>query len=190
MNRIEVSGYIQIVVGIIGIVVTILTAPAMLDAIGSIASGQSLPHEFSNVSGILRVFCVIFILIILMTLIIFGMSITLSSLLNILGANHPMMASTFFILGVTAFSVTATLGLFKILLWIPGVVGAIGCLVVFLVACFDDEKMENIWGTFGICIFVFLATGFVTVLAMTSTSDSSPSGMTNSVEHLNAVNKI
>ena len=60
MSRSEISGYVQIVTGAVGIIVTVLASRAMLDALGKIRPSGNLPPEFSGISGAVRIFAVLF----------------------------------------------------------------------------------------------------------------------------------
>ena len=159
MSRLEISGYVQIVIGIIGIVLTILTAPTLLSAIGQIGSRGAMPVEFGGISGAIRIFSVLFVLFVLVLLVILGLAITLSTLLKALGAEHPFIASFTAVSSVVALAVTVTLGATGSSLWIPGFVGCLGLAFVSLAACRDDEKLEVVWTVAIIFTVIFLGTG-------------------------------
>lgn len=72
MSRIVIQGWLQVVVSIIGIWVAIITAGPALDAIGAMTAEGGLPSEFQTASGTLRVFFVVFVLCVLLTLLLVG----------------------------------------------------------------------------------------------------------------------
>ena len=166
MSRVEISGYIQIVVGIIGIVLTLLTAPTILDAFGSIASGKEMPVEFANASGVIRIFCVLFILFILLLLVVMGMAITLSTIFKALGASNPTLASLLGVIGIVSLALTATLAVLGVRFWVPGAVGTLGLFVMSFVACADDDQYGNVAGTAIAFLLLFFVTGLGTLMTM------------------------
>ncbi|MFN4097309.1 MAG: hypothetical protein ACK4GG_11130 [Sphingomonas sp.] len=165
MSRVEISGYLQIVVGVVGIIVTVLTAPAMLDAVGGLASGQAMPQEFRSVSGFIRVFCVLFVLVALLMMILIGMSITLGTLFKALNANHPTTAATLLVLAILASTISVTLAVFATYFWVPGVIASVGLTVMFLTACLDEKELSNTALAGVVTLFMFFGAGFVVLLA-------------------------
>jgi hypothetical protein len=165
MSRIEISGYIQIVLGIVGIVTTILTAPQLLDAVGTISAGGTMPSEFQGASGAIKIFCIMLILSVLTFLVTFGVAITLSTLTKALGAHHPLIASTGLTVGLVASALTTTLAVLRIPYWVPGFVGSLGLFVVGFVACRDDERLNATAFASLASIVVFLLTGLGTIIA-------------------------
>jgi hypothetical protein len=161
MSRLEISGYIQIVIGIVGIVVTVLTAPAMLDALGNVGGKGALPPEFAGVGGAIRIFSVLFVLIVMILVVLLGLSITISTLAKALGACHPLAVALCTTLGASALAVTITLGVIGSSLWIPGFVGFLGLALCSLTACRDNEKLESTTITAGIFVVLFLITGAI-----------------------------
>jgi len=163
MSRLEISGYIQIVVGLVGIVLTILTAPALLDAVGQVSSGEGMPAEFSGVGGAIRVFCVLMILFVLVLLVILGLSTTLSALTRALGAKHPFLAALTAVAALVSLAVTVTLGAFESAFWAAGFVGSLGWCVLSFVACRDGEDLKSFSDTGVTFVILLLATGLGTL---------------------------
>jgi len=114
MTRVEISGYIQIVVGVVGIVLTLLTAPSVIDAFGDVASGEGLPPALNSFSGGVRVFAVMLVLCLLVLLVAVGASITLSTLFKAAGATHPILSASCLVLGVLGMAGSASLGVLAI----------------------------------------------------------------------------
>jgi hypothetical protein len=169
MTRLEISGYVQIVIGLVGIVLTLLTAPSILDAFGHVTAGQGLPREFNTVSGGIRVFGVMVVLGVLLLLVIIGASITLSTFFKAAGAGHPTLAASWLVLGIFGMAATATLGLFRSPLWVPGFVGSLGALLIAAAAMDkDDPKGEAAGLVAFFFLILFLGTGAVTVGIMSS----------------------
>ncbi|SRR5258705_3337107 len=169
MTRLEISGYVQVVIGLVGIVITLLTAPSILDAFGQVTAGHGLPNEFNTVSGAIRVFGVMLVLAVLLLLTIMGASITLSTLFKATGAGHPTFAATALVLGVFGMAATATFGVFRSPLWVPGFVGSLGALLSGGAAMGKDDPDGTAPGMLAlIFLILFLMSGLGTLGTMAS----------------------
>lgn len=174
MTRAEVSGYVQIVIGAIGIVVTILASPAMLDAIGQMGGSGNLPPEFTGISGAVRIFAVLFVMFCFALLLVIGLSMVLSTVFRVIGSGHPFLTSLFAVMATLCLSVTVTLAVLHINYWITGFL-AFGTLfwMCFASTAKPDEDSEAISGIAGIAAggsILFLICGAVTVLANAAAS--------------------
>jgi len=162
MSRVEISGYVQIIVGVIGTVVTVLTAPSMLDAVDAMGSGQVLPPEFAGVGGAMRIFSVVFVLAAFLFLIALGLAITFSTLTKALGAQFPLICAAMAVGALVAFAATITLAALGTPLWKPGFVGGLSLVILAIVAG-AHNGLEAFWIVGAICalIFLFMAMGTV-----------------------------
>lgn len=167
MSRIEISGYVQIVVGIVGIIATLLTAPTILDAVGSLTAGGAMPAEFAGASGAIRIFSVLAILFVLALLVVLGVAVTLSTLFGSLGAHHPVIAALGITCGTLALAVTTTLAILGIRFWVAGFVGTMGLIALGAVACKDGEQLHGVGITGLVGVVLFLVTGFGTLITGT-----------------------
>jgi hypothetical protein len=180
MTRLEISGYVQIVIGLVGIVATLLTAPAILDAFGQVTAGQGLPQEFNNVSGAIRVFGVMLVLGVLLLLVVMGASITLSALFKAAGAGHPTFAASALILGVCGMAATATFGVFRSPLWVPGFVGSLGALLSAGAAMGKGDPDGTVPGTISVIFLILvLITGAGALAAMSRPGIEEPLTLNN-----------
>lgn len=165
MSRMEVQGYVNIVIGAIGIAVTILTAPSLLDTLSHIGGGGAIPKELASVGGAIRIFAVLFILIVFMAVLLFGLSVTLSSVFRAFEAKHPTISAMLCVSSLTALAVTMTLAFLDNIFWVPGFVGTIGLVVAMLTSLRDDDEHGGTWGVIALFLFLFFGTGFFTLLA-------------------------
>jgi hypothetical protein len=172
MSRVEISGYVQIVIGIVGIVLTLLTAPTILDAVGAVSSGGGMPADFAGASGAIRIFAVLTILFVLGLLVVLGAAITLSTLFRALGAHHPVVAAFGITCGTLALAVTATLAILGIRFWVAGFVGTLGLFVVGVVACKDEPELQGVGIAALIGLALFLITGLGTLITSPVTSST------------------
>lgn len=184
MSRLEISGYVQIVIGLVGIVVTLLTAPTILDAFGQVTAGQGLPPEFNTVSGAIRIFGVMLVLAILVLLVIIGASITLSTFFKAAGAGHPTFAASALVIGLFGMATSATFGIFRNPLWVPAFVGSFGALLSAGAAMgSNDPEGEVPAGIAVVFLILFLITGIGALIAI-----SPPGASMNDPLEVNNVN--
>jgi hypothetical protein len=139
MSSLELSGYIQIVVGVVGIIVTLLAAPSFLDGISKIRKGGTLPPEFDGVGGALRVFAIIAVLLVLLFMVAVGLVVTLSTLTVAMGAVHPHATSACLIAALLFYTVTLTLVAYRQPLWLPAFVGGCWLLAYSLIAALTED---------------------------------------------------
>lgn len=165
MTRVEIAGYVQIVVGLVGIVLTALTAPAALDALGQISSGSGVPAEFAGVGGAIRVFVVLFVLIALLFLVALGFTITLSTLTRALGGANPLHVSGAIVCALLSFATCATLLVFSGMFWLPAFVGGLVLLIMGFVGA-NDPDGGDFWGVFGLGLIPFIVCGIIALVSL------------------------
>lgn len=161
-SRRNLAAYIEIVIGVIGIALTLLTAPDLLKVAGLASVESGVPPELRGAEGAIRLFSVMFVLIVMVFLVLIGTSMLLSNLLERLGACYPFGSALTAVASLIGLAVTITLGLLESSLWVPGFVGTLGLAVVSIVASIDDGKDEQKLGstltTTIIFLVLFLAT--------------------------------
>lgn len=165
MTRIELSGYVQIVIGIVGIVLTLLTAPSILDAIDALGAGQALPREFAGIGGAIRIFSVVFVLVALVFLVSLGLSITLSTLASGLGAYHPMLCAGMAVGALICFSISITLAALGTPIWVPSLACAVALTILSVVAA-ADSHLPHFWVTGSIFVGILFLIGLATIPAV------------------------
>jgi lysylphosphatidylglycerol synthetase-like protein (DUF2156 family) len=175
MTKSEVSGYVQIVIGAIGIVVTILTAPAMLDAIGQIGGPSGLPPEFAGVSGAVRIFSVLFVLFAFAMLLMLGLALVMVPVFRSLGSAHPFLTGFFTVATVVSLAMTATLAALGINYWIAGFVASLSLIWMTFATLEKDKEDEEYGGiavvaTVGSIIFLFV--GGITAMGNAASNNS------------------
>lgn len=165
MSRIEISGYVQIVIGVLGTAATLLTASSFIDAFGMVAATGQMPHQFVGASGTIRIFSVLVLLFVFLLLVALGMGVTLSTLVKALGANHPVLVSLAAVLGVLSLAATATLAITGSSYWVAGFVGSLGLLTISIISCRDDNRHHRASIAALAFLVIFLATGAGTLIA-------------------------
>ena len=164
MNSADVIGYIQIVVGIVGIILTLTNFQNLVPEVGHFANGRGAPPELDNLSGFIRVSIVLTILLLMLFMITFGFSVVLSQAFAVLGARFPQLSSVMTIISLLSLSITLALAAFRNSYWISGVVGALGSGLGAIVAAVNDD-LGTYWLVTSIFIVLFLITGAITVIA-------------------------
>lgn len=168
MSRAEISGYVQIVIGAVGIIVTVLASPAMLDALGQIGPSGNLPPEFSGISGAVRIFAVLFVMLCFVLLLMIGLALVLSAVFRALGSGHPFLTGFFAIATVVCLAVTVTLAVISINYWIAGFIASF--MLVWMTFAStekaeEDGSASSSLGTIGLIgSILFLITGGITAI--------------------------
>jgi hypothetical protein len=152
------------VIGAVGIVVTLLNVPTILDAAGRVGAGEGLPPEFEGAGGMVRVFTTAFAFVVFTFLICLGLAVTLSSLASALGAPFPMLTSSLFVAGLLSLAVTVTLALYRSPFFVAAFVGTLLAFLLGSVAAVERE-LNVFWATFTLGLIAFLITGFGTLFA-------------------------
>lgn len=164
MTKAEISGYVQIVIGAVGIIITILTSPTMLDAIGQIGNASSLPPEFSGASGAIRIFSVLFVLFAFTLLVMIGLAIVLAPVFQSAGSARPFLTAFFGVAAMTSLAVTATLAILSISYWVAGFVGAGTLIWLSFTAGDHDPRGQKMLVAAVVGSIVFLFVGGATAI--------------------------
>lgn len=164
MSSADISGYIQIILGIVGIVLTLTNVQKLVPDIQHFTKGKGAPPELDNLSGFIRVVVVFTLLVLMFFLIAFGFSVVLSQAFNALGAVFPQLSSAMTILSLLSLSITLALAAYKNSYWIPGVVGTTGSALSAIISAVNPD-LGTYWIVTSIFIALFLISGAITVLA-------------------------
>jgi hypothetical protein len=78
-------GLAGVIVGLVGIYLTVLSSPVALDAIGTAVSGSGLPEQFKGLSGFITIFSVIRLILLSFIFLFIGLVASLSMLFKVLG---------------------------------------------------------------------------------------------------------
>jgi hypothetical protein len=144
MSASEISGYIQIVLGLIGIFLTITNIRKLVPDINLFTGGNGVPPGLDNTSGFLRIVLLLCLLNITAFLICMGLTVTLSTLYQNLLASHAVLASSMTIASIIAMSVSSAMAMYRIRFWIPGFVGTVGAAACAIAAATSVE-IEPFW---------------------------------------------
>lgn len=165
MTALEISGYVQIVIGMAGIGVTMLTAPHVFDAASRIRAGEGLPREFSGAAGFVRVFTITFALVVFTFLIGLGLAVTLATVARAMGSAWPMLTASLLIGAVLGIALTATFAIYRSNLAAPAFVGSVLLIVLGMVAALHRD-LDGFWGAMGVGIAIFIATSLGAIMVV------------------------
>lgn len=164
MSASEISGYLQIILGIAGIVLTLTNIQRLIPDIEHFTRGKGAPPELDNVAGFARLYIVLFLLVLMMFLICFGLSVTASTLYKALGAKFPLLSSTMTIVAIVSLSLTVTLASFRNRFWVPGIIGTLASAILAVVSAVNPE-INAFWSIIVISTIIFLIVGCITAVA-------------------------
>lgn len=173
MDRNEISGYVQIAVGIVGILLTCVSTPSIVGIFHGVVTPGALPSQLALVVEELKVFGTMLILLSLMGLIFLGVVTTASIFLERRNLAHPLLVSTIVAGALFMAATTSTLALFDNGYWVPAFVAAMGMIVSAWVGLRGGFDSENFSVTAGFFLFAFLGTGFVTLMVENAPPTSS-----------------
>ena len=163
VSRSEVSGWLQVVIGLVGLYFTVTNSGPALEALSRMGTGQGLPVEFQGAQGFIKVFLLILALSVLIALVLIGLAVLLGSLFKGLGAKNPLHASFSMTAAIFFGSVGVTGAIFGNPVWVFAVLFMLSCLVLTGVAGIDDGEDRGFWP----CLFVLgAASVFVGGLSM------------------------
>jgi type III secretory pathway component EscU len=159
----EISGYIQIVIGLTGIIITLVNVQRLIPDINLFTNAKGAPPELHNFSSFMRVLIVVILLLLMLFLLGMGFAVTLSTVYRSLGAQYPLLSASMTILTLTSLAVTLAMALYRYRFWVAGFVGSAGGFVLATVAALNDD-LANFWGTVAAVLFFFAITGFGTLI--------------------------
>ena len=145
----ELNSYMQMAIGLVGILVTVLSSPSFVDGFYKIRAADGLPPQFEGLAGGIRLFCVMFVLLIFGFLVLLGLAMTLTRIAAGMGAARPMLCASFLVAGLTCLAVTATLAAYRSSYAVPAAVSAL-TLVLLGVASGMSGDTLLLWVTLGV----------------------------------------
>lgn len=160
----EVLGYVNMAIGVVGIVLTVLSAPTLLH-LGTNVGTEALPPELTGIGGIIRTVAVLLILVVFVFLLALGMALTIATVTTAMGAALPMLTAVLIVAALFSVAATAALAAYRHALWVPGVIGSLSLATLASVAALSTNPTA-LPLTFCIALAVFLGTGALTLLAM------------------------
>lgn len=104
VKRTEIAAWLQVVVAIAGLLITLNLGGPAFDALQNLGDG-SLPDEFVGAQGFLKAFLLLLVIVVLLGLLFVGLGVALGGLFRACGARSPLHAAFSFI----AFLVLVTL---------------------------------------------------------------------------------
>jgi hypothetical protein len=165
VNRLELSGYAQIVVGVVGILVTVFSAPSLLETFDTIGSGHSMPPELKTLTEGAKLFGLLLILLSLVFLMLLGIATTVSVALSKIGLPHPLLLSTVATGALFTLAVALTLALLGNPYWVAAFIAGFGMAVSAWVGVRTKFEEADFSITAGLFLLLFLGTGLVTLMA-------------------------
>lgn len=144
----ELAGYLQMAIGLAGIVVTILATPNFLSAANEAKSDGAGPLQLNGFAPAIRLFCIVFVLIVFGFLIAMGLSLTLNSLAVALGAERPFLSASMIVAALISLSVSLTLHIYG-KAWTPALIGTATLTAMSLIAAMNSNPVL-LWSIAGI----------------------------------------
>lgn len=137
----ELVAYLQMAIGLAGIVVTLMATPSFLDGMYRIRAGEGLPDQFGGIAGGVRVFCIVFVMLVFAFLVVLGLSLALADVAIGLGAARPVLAAALMVaaLGVTA--ATVTLAVYRLNAALPAALATVTLGGMSLLAALDPSPV-------------------------------------------------
>ncbi|MDP2260649.1 MAG: hypothetical protein Q8J89_13135 [Caulobacter sp.] len=148
MTRAEISGWIQVVLAIVGLYFTIKQAYPAIDALGQVGFGKGLPSNFQGSQGAIQVFLVVLVLMTLLMLLFVGLAVILGALFRQLDAKSPRHAAFSLVASVVLGAATFSLAMFGSLVWIPGALLSVLLMVgsgLAAVTSMEEEEGGLFW---------------------------------------------
>lgn len=160
----QLQGYLNMAIGLGGIVLTILGAPHLI-GLKSLIRVEKIEPNFGAFSESIRNFAATLVLLTFVFLLALGMSLTLIPIARILGAEFPVPTAIFTVGTVFSIALTLTLAIRRIALWVPGLIGTLALGTFGFVAATQSD-ITLLGGFFGLFLALFLITGIGALLAM------------------------
>ena len=156
------SGWLQVLIGLVGLYFTITSSAPALDALSRLGAGQSLPPEFTGVQGFIRVFLLVLALGVLVALVLIGLAIILATVFRTLGAGRPIHAAFSLVAALSFFALTITVAIYGNPVWVFSALFMLSCLVLAGIAAATKaadgpEEIDAYWGS----LFLFGAASIV-----------------------------
>jgi hypothetical protein len=166
----DLLGYVNMAIGLVGIVLTLFTAPTVLH-LGAKVRTEALPAEFQGIGGVLRAVGVLLLLTTFGFLLGLGMTMTLVTVTKTLGAVYPTLVAVLMVGALFSTAASLALALYRNPLCIPGVVGVLGLATLALIAALTEDR-SPFWIAFVIFMIAFSIMGFAALAAMEGASET------------------
>ncbi|MFK0299272.1 hypothetical protein ACIQTU_08625 [Brevundimonas sp. NPDC090276] len=160
VSRVEVQGWLNLIVAVAGLYFTATSGTDTLDAIARFSTAGSLPPEFAGSQGIIRVFLFLLMLMIFGSMLFIGLAIMLGQLFRSMGSPRPNHTAFTLIAGLLAATIALTFGIFGEPLWM--LAGMISLLLLVCTGIAGSEGVEGPEG--GIAYWFILVIGGVAVM--------------------------
>lgn len=139
MSRAELSGWIQVVIGLVGLYFTVVNGGPALDAIAQVGAGGVLPDDFAGTQGAIRVFLFLLTVATTLGLIFVGLGILLGTIFRHVGAKMPLHAAFSFISAIAILCLTFSLAIFDAPIWPITSLLFVLCIVLTVVAANNED---------------------------------------------------
>ena len=151
--------YLQILIGFVGILLTLLNIRRILPEFEFLAEHKVAPDELRNLSSFLRILMVLILVVFLFFLCAMGLVVILAQMFVAFGAQQPFLTSTLAIGSLIALCTSVALAILKMNYWIPGTMATFGLGFASLNAALDPEP-GVIWPPLALFSFMFFISGF------------------------------
>jgi hypothetical protein len=139
VGRAELSGWVQVVIGLVGLYFTVTQGGPALEAISAVGAGRALPPEFTGIHGGIRVFLFLLTLVTTLAFLLIGLGIVLGAVFRHVGAKMPLHGAYAVISAIVLLCASLSFAIFDILLWPITSLLALLCVVLSCIAGIDDE---------------------------------------------------
>lgn len=157
MPRSEISGWVQVIIGLVGLYLTVQNGGPALDAISKLSRAGQLPPDFAGAQGVIRVFIFLLMLTTTLAMLAIGLGVLLAAVFRRLGAHMPIMASFSFIGTVFLGCLTLTLAIFEAPVWVlSGLLTGLGVVLTAMAGGYPNRNAYFITLGMGGSILVFI----------------------------------
>jgi hypothetical protein len=160
----QLQGYLNMAIGLGGIVLTILGAPHLI-GLKTLIPTEKIEPNFGAFSESIRNFSATLVLLTFVFILALGMSLTLIPIASILGAEFPVPTAIFTVGTVFSIALTLTLAIRRVALWVPGLIGTLA-LGTFAFVTATQSDITLLGGFFGLFLVLFLISGVGALIAM------------------------
>lgn len=160
MTRAEISGWLQVIIGLVGLYFTVTNSAPALNALSSLSAGQGLPAEFDGAQGFIKVFLLILALSVLLSLVLIGVAILLAAVFRGLGAARPVHTAFSLMMSLLFAACGLTAAVYGNSTWVFAILFMLSCWVIAGIAgvsAGNDPEGDPFW----VCLFLLGAASVV-----------------------------